>query len=67
MDTSLLEYFMKKKGVSKKDLAECIDVKYNAICLRLSGKIEFKRSEISKIAKLLELSKEQVINIFFNL
>lgn len=67
MNVSLLKYIMEKRGVTKKDLAECIGIKYNAICLRLNGKIDFKRNEISKIVQFLNLSDEQIINIFFEL
>lgn len=65
MNISLLKYLMEQKGVTKNDLATAIGVKYNAICSRLSGKIEFKRIEIKTIINLLNLTDEQVMDVFF--
>lgn len=65
MNVSLLKYIMEEKEVTKKDLAEAIGVQYNAMCKRLSGKIEFKRDEIRDVMTYLNLTDEQTINIFF--
>ena len=65
MNVSLLKYLMEQKGITKNELASAIGVKYNAICSRLAGKIEFKRSEIRIIISLLNLTDEQVMDVFF--
>lgn len=65
MNASLLKYLMEQKGVTKKELAAAIGVQYNAICSRLAGKIEFKRNEMRTIISLLNLTDEQVMDVFF--
>ena len=65
MNVSLLKYLMEQKGISKNDLATSIGVQYNAICSRLTGKVEFKLSELQTIKETLNLSDEQILDVFF--
>lgn len=60
-----LEGYMKFKNISKQDLAKKWGKKYNYIYRRFSGEVEFDLKDILKIFNVLNLSKEEVIFIFF--
>lgn len=55
-----------RSGVKKGVLAEHLGLCYAALCNRLTGKTEFRASEIERLAYDLHLSPEDVWNIFFS-
>lgn len=65
MDKYKLEYYMKLKGKSKKELCEAIDISEAAFYRKCNGGSEFTRDEIIKIAETLELSGDDILSIFF--
>lgn len=65
MDKELLNYYIKRKGYKSDDLGKVLGVKRPSVSLRMNGKIQFNREEIIAIAKWLELTDQQVLDVFF--
>lgn len=65
MDFSELYAELGRKRMSVPMLAEKIGVSKKLIYSRLKGETDFKQSEISKIAEVLELDDNKVLLIFF--
>lgn len=63
MDRVRLEYEMKRKGVSTKDLCKSLGISVSAFYRKCNGTTEFKLSEITKIAEVLNL--DSLKPIFF--
>lgn len=63
MDKALLEYEMKKKGVSIADMCERLDCSRSAFYRKCNGISEFTHSEIQAIVDYLEL--DSPVGIFF--
>ena len=62
---NLLEARMKEKNISFPELSEMINMSYQSLRWRLWGRTEFRLSEIKAIKESLDLSMDQVIEIFF--
>lgn len=67
MDKYKLEYFMKLKNISKDDLCKAIGISKTAFYRKCRGVSDFTREEILDIAKLLDLSGQDILDIFFTL
>jgi plasmid maintenance system antidote protein VapI len=65
MDLNLLNYKIKTKGDTIKNLAEDLGLHYNTVTLKLNGKLQFTQSEIKFLAKRYELTPEEITVIFF--
>lgn len=63
MDKALLEYEMKKRGISAEDLCKKIDMSRSAFYRKCNGVSEFTLGEIKQIVSVLGL--DSPINIFF--
>lgn len=66
MDAYLLEYEMKKKGVSKNELAKYLNIDRATLYRKLKGDTEFRLKEIRLIKNRLQLSDKLIEAIFFN-
>ncbi len=64
-DGNLLKYFLARKEMSIKDLAEKLNLNVSTLSLKLNGHRDFTISEVREIAKILSLSKQNVWDIFF--
>lgn len=62
---NLLEARMKERNVWYKDLADGIGMSYQMLKGRCWGRTDFMRKEILAIKKYLDLTVEQVLEIFF--
>lgn len=56
---------MVKRGYTAAKLAESIGIGEKAMSNKLTGKSDFKQSEIKKICSVLNLDNDQIIAIFF--
>lgn len=63
MDKALLEYEMKKKGVSIEEMCKVIGISRSAFYRKCNGISEFTQSEIQTIVDYLKL--ESPMGIFF--
>ena len=63
MNKILLEYEMKKKGVTIEELCNVLGISRSAFYRKCNGKSEFTRSEIQEIVDYLDL--ETPVGIFF--
>jgi predicted DNA-binding transcriptional regulator AlpA len=63
MDKALLEYEMKKRGVSIEEMCSVIGISRSAFYRKCTGSSEFTQSEIQAIVKHLKL--ESPMGIFF--
>lgn len=57
---------MIEKGVTKRDVANRLNMSEQALYNKLNGTSEFKNSEIKVLAKILDLSMNDVNIIFFD-
>ena len=58
---------MKLKNISKDDLCKAIGISKTAFYRKCRGVSDFTREEILDIAKLLDLSGQDILDIFFTL
>ncbi|MBR5594032.1 MAG: helix-turn-helix transcriptional regulator [Bacteroidaceae bacterium] len=63
MDKALLEYEMKKKGVTIEEMCKIIGISRSAFYRKCNGTSEFTQSEIQTIVDYLKL--ESPMGIFF--
>ena len=64
-DRTLLNERIKAKGLKKSYLAEQIGKKPRTLSRKLTGKQDFTESEMRTLARILQLSAEDRIAIFF--
>lgn len=65
MNKDLLKGKIIAAGMSLADFSKRSGIKKNSIYRKLSGKTEFSRSEIEKISDILNLSCNEIMQIFF--
>lgn len=63
MNKALLEYEMKKRGVTNADMCAMLGMSRSAFYRKCNGQSEFTQSEIQKIVDFLNL--ETPVGIFF--
>ncbi len=51
---------------TQKNFAEALGISQNLLTYRLQGRVHFHPDEIIKICKLLDISKEEIADYFFN-
>ncbi len=66
MNAGELRVALVRNKVSNRDLAILIGLSEQALYNKINGTTEFKNSEIKKIAELLNLSLQDVNDIFFD-
>ena len=54
-----------RNGMSLEDVAKAIGINYVSLHRKMNGPRDFYRGEIEKIVRLLNLSGEDVLRIFF--
>ena len=62
-----LKQKMLEKQKSNKDIAESLGISRSAIQRKLAGETEFDRTEMKKLISVLQLSKDEVMSIFFDM
>lgn len=65
MDKLRLEYEIKKKGFSVCKLCEALGISKSAYYRKCNGGSEFTRDEIERIIRILDISLEDGMKIFF--
>jgi transcriptional regulator with XRE-family HTH domain len=65
MNISELKAEMARKNISIPKLADLIGINKKTLYSRFSGTTVFNQAEIAAIAKELNLSDEDILNIFF--
>lgn len=63
MNSALLEYEMKIKGINKEELAAKLGMSRSALYRKMNGTSEFTLTEVQRIVEILEL--ESPVPIFF--
>ena len=66
MNSNELKAAMARNNDTQEKLAEFLGIQTSGVNARISGKIDFRRSEINKIRERYNLSDKETINIFFN-
>ena len=61
----LLKSILVLRGMSEKELATEADISYSAFLKKVTGEVFFTVKDIFKIAKILELTAENINEIFF--
>jgi len=61
-----LKQKMLEKQKSNKDLAFELGISRSAIQRKLAGEVQFSQGELKILIKILALSNEEVMNIFFD-
>lgn len=65
MQTNVLRAEMVRKGINGQKMSEAIGISESAFYRKMSGATEFTLSELKAIRDTLELSHDDVYNIFF--
>lgn len=66
MNSDMLLGKIKEKRLTQEKVSKAIGISLSALRRKIEGKTEFTREEINKICKLLEVSDEDLLAIFFN-
>ena len=66
-DYSLFEEKIKEKFYSKERFAEKLGMSRTSLYSKLTGRTQFKHTEITKAMKLLRLSESQISRYFFTI
>jgi transcriptional regulator with XRE-family HTH domain len=61
-----LRAILERYGQTQNDLAEVLGISYQTISMKVNGKKDFTQSEIYTIIYMYKLTKDEVIEIFFN-
>lgn len=64
LNKNLLKSKLALKGLLVRELAAKIEMKYNSFSIKYCGKAEFRPSEIKKIQNVLDLTNDEVVEIF---
>ena len=62
---NLLKAKIVEKGITAKSMCKDIEMPYATWCSKVSGRNQFNVEEVKKITKVLNLSSEEMISIFF--
>ena len=65
-DYAKLKGRIKEKYGTQEDFAKAIGVSPTTISFKINGKAKWQQDEIVKAAKLLEISKKEIVEYFFN-
>lgn len=65
-NTFLLEEHLDRKGYKKGFIAKTLGITPNALRRKMTNKSEFKSSEVKALSELLDLTFEEIREIFFN-
>lgn len=65
INTVLLEKKIQDSGMKRKAISEKADLTYQGFMNKAKGKREFTASEIQSLAKTLNLSSDEIFEIFF--
>lgn len=65
-NTIELEVAIKRAGITKKELAEQMELSEMGLYKKINNITEFKASEIYKICKILSIKNKDREDIFFN-
>lgn len=66
MNKALFMYYLNKNNYSVKTFSDKLPISRQALYDKISGRVDFKTSEIKIIKTLLDLSPEEVDDIFFD-
>lgn len=61
-----LETAIKDSGMMKSKIADNVGISRQALYLKLKGEREFTQGEVFKLKKVLHLSDDRFLKIFFN-
>lgn len=64
IDSALLEYEMKKRKLTKRDMCNSLNISRTAFYRKCNGISEFTQSEMQSISCII--GKEAMVNIFFS-
>lgn len=56
-----------KHGQNQNDLAELLNISYQALSMKINQKNDFTQTEIFKIIQCYNLTPEEVMDMFFNI
>ena len=65
MDAILLEATCKRKGLTNAHVAHLLDIDESTYYRKRKGLTDFTRKEIQKLRSILELTSQEVDDIFF--
>lgn len=66
MDLTKLNNFLSNSKLPKSAIAKELGISRNSFYKRLSGDIAFSNSELNRLAILLRMTSDEILDIFFN-
>ncbi len=66
MESKKIKTKLFEKGVTYSEASQKIGISKYSFAKKVNGKSKFSVDEADKLSKLLELSNDEIVNIFFN-
>lgn len=67
MNQTLLSGLIAKKGISKKHIAETMNIDRTTLYSKLNGDVDFKAKEIKMLYEILDMTPRELLLIFFGI
>lgn len=64
-NTQLFKSYLVLRGITIQELSEMVDIPTSTLSNKINNKNDFKTSEVNAIAKKLDLTQEQIMEVFF--
>lgn len=64
-NTQLFKSYLVLRGITIQELSEMVDIPTSTLSNKINNKNDFKTSEVDAIAKKLDLTQEQIMEVFF--
>lgn len=65
MNKNKFKYFVAEKGLTIKEVAEKMNMNQSTISRKLNGISDFTRDEILQYQKIVDISDEELMSVFF--
>lgn len=65
MNANKFKYFVAERGMTLNELANKIGMNNSTLYRKMNGISDFKRNEILECAKILKITEDELLDIFF--
>lgn len=65
MNANKFKYFVAERGMTLNELASKIGMNNSTLYRKMNGISDFKRNEILECAKILKITEDELLDIFF--
>lgn len=65
MNANKFKYFVAERGMTLNELADKIGMNNSTLYRKMNGISDFRRNEILECAKILKITEDELLDIFF--